>query len=269
MDAVKKNERIPRVLIFGGTTESLRVLDFLEGFDLYVVLSVATEYGRECAGKHGRLQVICGRMDREEILSYIKENFIHLVIDATHPFALEITANIRWACKEAQTEYMRCLREELEAAEEMPVQIVRVSSVDEAGEDLSVTEGNILITTGSKELRKFCRIPDYKTRCFARVLSVPESVQSSVECGFTGRNLIAMRPPFSKEMNVATIHYADAVFFVTKETGDAGGMKEKIQACLETGTTLVVIRRPREAGGLVEEICDELDKKFLKYRLTV
>ena len=113
MDAVKKNERIPRVLIFGGTTESLRVLDFLEGFDLYVVLSVATEYGRECAGKHGRLQVICGRMDREEILSYIKENFIHLVIDATHPFALEITArrpgqNISGVCEKSWKRQRRC-----------------------------------------------------------------------------------------------------------------------------------------------------------------
>lgn len=265
----EKAEDIPRVLIFGGTTESLSILDFLKGFDLDVVLSVATEYGRECAGKYERTQIISGRMDREEIFLYIRKESVDLVIDATHPFAMEITANIRWACEKAQTEYIRCLREEMEAPKEMPGQIVSVSSVGEAVEYLSSTKGNILITTGSKELKRFCEIPDYQTRCYARVLSVPESVRSSAKCGFSGRNLIAMHAPFSKEMNIATIHYADAAFFVTKETGDAGGMKEKLKACSETGTTLVVIRRPKETGSSVEEICDKLDEKFQKYRLTV
>lgn len=269
MEVFEEKGKIPRVLIFGGTTESLSVLDFLIGFDLDVILSVATEYGRECAGEDRRVQVICGRMDRGEILSYIRKNSIDLVIDATHPFAVEATANIRWACGEAQTEYRRCLREEMSVPAKTEGQIVCVSSVEEAVEYLRLTKGNILITTGSKELKRFCEIPDYQTRCYARVLSVPESVCSSANCGFSGRNLIAMRAPFSKEMNIATIHYADAAFFVTKETGDAGGMKEKIQACFETGTTLVVIRRPKEAGGSVEEVCDELDKKFEKYRLTV
>lgn len=150
--------------------------------------------------------------------------------------------------------------------DEMPGEIVCMDSVREAVEYLKSVKGNILITTGSKELWKFCEIPDYQTRCFARVLSVPDSVASSAGCGFLGRHLIAMQAPFSKEMNIATIHYADASFFVTKESGEAGGMKEKIQACSETGTTLVVIRRPGETGKPVKEVCGDLDKKFQKYK---
>ncbi len=280
MEAFEKEKgKIPGVLIFGGTTESLAILDDLQDFDLDVTLSVATEYGRECAGKRKGVKIISGRMDREEILLYIREHSVDLVIDATHPFALEVTENIRWACEQIPVEYIRCLRDEIKLQDEMrgqdctdaqtELQVVYVASVSEAAAYLSSTKGNILITTGSKELSKFCEIPDYRTRCYARVLSVPESVKSGAECGFIGRNLIAMHPPYSKEMNIAVIHYADAAFFVTKETGKAGGMREKMQACSETGTTLVVIRRPGEAGSSVRELRMELDQRFQKYKQTV
>ena len=264
----EKKGKMPGVLVFGGTTESLAILDFLRRFDIDVTLSVATEYGRESVRADEKAEVICGRMDREEILELIAGRPIHLVIDATHPFAVAISDNIRWACERAPAEYIRCLREKMkETEDEKPEKMICVDSLQEAVEYLKSVKGNILITTGSKELRKFCEIPDYQTRCYARVLSVPDSVESSARCGFRGRHLIAMQAPFSKEMNIATIHYAGASFFVTKESGAAGGMKVKIQACSETGTTLVVIRRPGETGKPVKEVCDDLDKKFQKYRI--
>lgn len=260
-----KTEKIPRVLIFGGTTESRVILDFLKEFNVDVFLSVATEYGKESVGAKGK--VSCRRMDGEEILSFMKERDIDLVVDATHPFATEISRHVRWACERASVECLRCLREETkEAKNEKPEAIVYVDSIKEAVEYLMSVKGGILITTGSKELKEFCRIPDYRERCVARVLSVPGSVESGAECGFSGRNLIAMQAPFSKEMNIATIHYANAAFLVTKESGDIGGMKEKMQACSETGTTLVIVRRPRETGRTVEEICDDLGKMFQKYK---
>lgn len=264
----EKKGKMPRVLVFGGTTESLTILYFLRRFDIDVTLSVATEYGRESVRADEREEIICGRMDREQILELIKGCSIRLVIDATHPFAVEVSDNIRWACERASVEYIRCLREKMkETEDEKPEKMICLDSLQEAVEYLKSVKGNILITTGSKELRKFCEIPDYQTRCYARVLSVPDSVESSAGCGFTGRHLIAMQAPFSKEMNIATIHYADAAFFVTKESGAAGGMKEKIQACSETGITLIVIRRPGETGKPLKEVCDDLDKKFQKYRI--
>ena len=254
--------KLPGILLFGGTTESLELLAFLRTLRAEVTVSVATEYGKEGIAEDEKTKVICGRMDREEMSSFIQEHSIDLVIDATHPFAAEVTRQIMQACERTETEYIRCLREETKTPEEGTDQAVYVSSVKEAVEYLKTVKGRILITTGSKELRRFCEIPDYRARCCARVLSVPDSIMSSAECGFSGKNLIAMQAPFSKEMNIAAIHYADADFFVTKESGDAGGMKEKIQACTETGTTLVVIRRPKETGRSVEEVCKDLREKY-------
>lgn len=260
---------MPKVLVFGGTTESLAVLEILQKFRIGTYISVATEYGKECIGTDERVNVICGRMDREEMAAFMRKNPVDLVIDATHPFAVEVSGHIQWACRETKTEYIRCLRERTEAEKDKTDSAVYAASIQEAVEYLKSTRGNILITTGSKELKRFCEIPDYRTRCYARVLSVPDSVESSAACGFSGRNLIAMRAPFSKEMNIATIHYADASYFVTKETGDAGGMWEKIQACQETGATLVVIRRPEEEGCSVEEIRDYLEMRYEKFKVTV
>lgn len=255
----KKN---PRVLVFGGTTESLALLEFLRGTKMEVLLSVATEYGREGIREDEKTKVVCGRMGGEEILAFIEENAASLVIDATHPFATEVTGHIRRACGELSVEYIRCLRKEAKGQAEDGAHMVYAASIQEAAEYLKAVEGNILITTGSKDLGEYCRIPDYRARCYARVLSVPESVMKSAECGFAGRHLMAMQGPFSKEMNIAAIHYAEAAFFVTKESGVAGGMKEKIQACAETGTTLVVVRRPRETGNSVEEICRYIKERY-------
>lgn len=260
-----KKEKIPRVLIFGGTTEGRVILDFLRKFNVEVILSVATEYGKECVEPKGLTEVSCRRLDGEEILSFMKERAVELVIDATHPFATEISGHIRRACEKAAVECLRCLREETEKTESGQSTVVYVESIKEAVEYLSSVEGGILITTGSKDLKEFCQIPDYRARCVARVLSVPGSVDASAGCGFSGRNLIAMQAPFSKEMNIATIHYSNASFLVTKESGDIGGMQEKMQACSETGTTLVIIRRPEETGRTIKEICDALDVKYRKY----
>ena len=74
-----------------------------------------------------------------------------------------------------------------------------------------------------------------------------------------GAHLIAMQGPFSKELNIAMLKDTDADYFVTKESGKAGGFEEKLEAAKETGVTLVVIGRPAETGHSVEET-----KKYLQ-----
>ena len=61
---------------------------------------------------------------------------------------------------------------------------MRVESVPEAVEYLQNTTGNVLIATGSKELKEYTRIAGYKERCYARVLSTQVSVEESIRLGF-------------------------------------------------------------------------------------
>ena len=106
--------------------------------------------------------------------------------------------------------------------------MVCVDSVQEAAAYLSGTTGNILATTGSKELKSYTVIPEYEERVYARVLSLPEVVKSCAELGFTGKHLICMQGPFSLEMNTAMLRQYDIRYMVTKETGKNGGFPEKV-----------------------------------------
>ena len=80
-----------------------------------------------------------------------------------------------------------------------------MESTEKAAELLSGTEGNIFLTTGSKELSKFTVIPDYQERLFARVLSIPSVISSCAELGIEGKHLIGMQGPFSTEINEAML----------------------------------------------------------------
>ena len=137
------------------------------------------------------------------------------------------------ACKETQTGYIRCLREMETSSEDLAGQEqVRdfLNLSERQPSFLSTTEGKILITTGSKELKEYTKIGNYQERCFARVLSTKAAMEESVRLGFEGKHLIAMQGPFSEEMNLALLHQTRARYFVTKESGKAGGFEEKLKA---------------------------------------
>ena len=251
------------ILIFSGTTEGNKIAERLRDAPVKMYISVATEYGKVCAGSYPNAEILTGRKNQKEIEHLIREKQISLVIDATHPYARIVTENVKAACEACGTEYIRCLREKDETEENEAVdtgRVVIVEDVNEAVHFLKDTEGNILITTGSKELKEYTEIPDYRNRCYARVLSTEQAVSDSCALGFEGKHLIAMQGPFSKEMNVATLRQIGADYFVTKESGKAGGFPEKLLAAEEAGVVLVVVGRPQEEGMEVREVLEYLDK---------
>ena len=209
---MKKN-----ILIFAGTTEGRQLAEYAVKKGIPCIVSAATEYGEELLEndlqlqkekhKKSELRVIHGRMDQQEMEAFFEKEQVGLVIDATHPFAVIVTENIQRACKNSGIEYLRCLRDFLTEARAVRSEkfacertnaitksdssVVCVNSVEEAVDYLEQTQGNILITTGSKELDKYTRLTNYKERCYARVLSVLPSVMQSIDLGFSGKHLIA------------------------------------------------------------------------------
>ena len=244
------------ILIFAGTTEGRILAGYASAHSVRCFVSVATDYGKSLIGHLENITLLTGRMDEEEMERFIEENDIRLVIDATHPFAREVTENIRSACEKVRTRsevrYVRCIRPfENRSSDE---QIIYTESVQEAVEYLKKTTGNILIATGSKELHLYTEIENYRERCFARVLSTEPAVRESVRLGFEGKHLFAMQGPFAPDLNLALLRQTKASYFVTKETGKAGGFEEKAEAAEMTGAVLVVIGRPEENGESVETV---------------
>ena len=249
-----------QVIIFAGTTEGRTISEYLASCKVPVTACVATEYGETLLTENEYLKVHAGRMDQEEIAAFIREKGAELVIDATHPYAAVVSENVAAACEREQVDYVRLIRG---SSAESVDQAVLVGSVDEAVEYLKKTEGNILATTGSKELFKYTQIPGFEKRLFARVLSTGEVAATCEKLGFVGKNLICMQGPFSEALNIAMLHQFDCKYLVTKETGKAGGFEEKLHAAKAAGATLVLVGRPPEQKGYsYDEVLEMMRIRF-------
>ena len=258
-DMAEKGSRIrqKKAVLFAGTTEGRLLAAYLAGLGCRVVVCVATEYGRDVLERgspdnsnpdNSLLDIRQGRLDRESMEELLEEVRPGMVIDATHPYATEVTENIKQACKAfPQIRFIRCLRRESSPTGD---DVIHVPDVKAAVQWLAGREGGILVTTGVKELAVFCSLPDYRQRIFARVLPSVESVDICRKLGYEGRHIIAMQGPFSTEMNLALLREFQCRFLVTKDGGRAGGMDGKLEASRAAGAQAVLIDRPESAGGI-------------------
>ena len=291
-----------KVVIFGGTTEGRQLAGYLIKLNkqqkmqkIQVHVCVASEYGAQVLPEDDALKVHVGRLEQADMQEFLQEVQADICVDATHPYAVIVTQNIYQACKVVGVPYVRVRREMQEESgntdptmQEEPGNTdpaMRMSGAyiggadgkrytDETSNSIYVKDtqaavdylkgvtGNILITTGSKELHLYTQIPDYESRCTARVLPTRSVVEACTELGFTGKHLICMQGPFDLEMNLATLRYADADFLVAKASGKNGGYDEKCEAALAMGVHLVVIGCPKEQVEPVMSLVQA--EKFLR-----
>lgn len=269
-------EHMKQIILFAGTTEGRQLSEWLSGEGLDVLACVATEYGSLLMKEQEHLEVRKGRLTKEEMEHLFRKEGQPLVLDVTHPYAVEVSENIRAACEKAGCEYLRLIRSAYGTQttshksdfcamgkKQAEDDCVVVQSVKDAADWLAGTKGRILVTTGSKELHYFTNIPNYRERVYARVLATPEVVAHCSELGFIGQHLICMQGPFTKEMNIAMLRQFHASWLVTKESGKEGGSPEKLEAAKEAGAKVVLVGRPMEQTGVsVKEGIKILRERF-------
>lgn len=242
------------VLIFSGTVDGRELSWKLADMGIDVTVCVATEYGAEEEGVHEGVTVLAGKKPPEEIVKLL--DGMTLCVDATHPFATHISKSIISACEEAGVPHMRLGRPESKVAEGEHVKYV--DSVEDVVKYLSDREGNIMLTTGAKDLSKYAPLgPD---RLYPRVLPFVTSLESCEKAEIPRHNIIAMQGPFGEEINVALMHQFDIKYMVTKDSGKAGGFDDKAAAAKKAGADMVIIRRPEEVTQTEEEIINRCKK---------
>ena len=242
------------IVIFSGTTEGRLLSHLLAEKGAQVTVCVATEYGCEEQGEAPGITVLTGRKTVEEMTTLLRGS--DLCVDATHPYAVAVTENIRRACGLAGVPCRRLLRDRSADTDALVV-----DSAEAAAKLMADREGNILLATGMKELSAFAGISP--ARLYPRVLPTGDSIAACERAGIPHRNIIAMQGPFSAELNEALIRQFHIAYLVTKDGGKAGGFQEKVQAAENAGIELVLIRRPEETGETFEEIaaaCEEMMK---------
>ena len=248
-----------KLVIFAGTSEGRMLAEFVSRmpFAKQCIFSVATEYGSELISDYPNIRVHEGRMDEKAIKDFLIAEKCEAVIDSTHPYAKEVTCNIKKAAQDCKVEYIRLLRCEICHEGE---NIITLSSMGELSRYINEHDGRFFVTTGSKELHLLKSVED-KERLVVRVIPSVESINLCKDAKIPSKNIIAMQGPFTAEMNLATLVQYSCDYLVTKSTGKPGGFDDKLQCCKE-GYKLVVIERPLEEEGLSLEECK---KKVVDY----
>ena len=245
------------IVLFAGTTEGRKLSEYLAASEMQHTVCVATEYGEFVLEENPFRELHCGRMDREQIRAFLSKKECAAVVDATHPYAEMITENIRAAMEGMEIPYLR-LKRELSFSEDAE-NVRRFATNEACAEALEQIEGNILLTTGSKELEKYCISENVKSRLYVRVLPSLESISLCEKQGVKGKQIIAMQGPFTTEMNEAMIRQFGISCLITKQSGKTGGYSEKLEAAEKAGISVFVIGQPDETGGYsFSELCREL-----------
>lgn len=233
------------ILVLGGTTEAREIARYLqeEGFPL--CLTTVSAHGAQLARNHGVDKVQQGALNREDLVSLIKEENIRVVIDATHPYAENIRLLAQRTAQELGIAYGRFVR----AASPLPEHplLYIVGSYQAGAEQAGALGDSIFLTVGSKRLSFFMDCPALESKKLtARVLPEAEVLKLCHELGLGPGNIIAAQGPFSREANRWMFSHYGAQVVVTKESGPTGGFLAKWEACLDLNIPLVVIQRPAE-----------------------
>jgi len=245
------------ILVLGGTSDSLLICEALSLAGAAYKISVTTAYGESLSLKYTQ-HVIAKALNLEEMMVLIRQEEIDTIIDATHPYAVEVSKIAMQVAENLKLRYVRYERKSLleEGAYE---KLYRVESIEEAAILARRIGNNIFLGTGSKNLDKFWNLLEGK-KLFARVLPTSQVLRLCEEIGFEADQIIAMKGPFSTEVNEVLFKSYSIDLVITKESGKEGGFLEKIEACKHLEIPVIVIQRETiDYPCMVNEISDVLE----------
>jgi cobalt-factor III methyltransferase len=231
------------VWVFAGTADGNALASRIAESGARVVVSTATFYGRELALiKLPGVPVRSGRIGIDARRRELQVLRARAIVDATHPFAAEISAQLIGLAKELHIPYLRFERK----AGECPESAILCESMGEAAAKAIAMGKRIFLATGSKDLQIFLSHPGASV-CdwFVRVAPEPESLERALSLGLPRERIFAMQGPCSRELNEALWKDWEIDCVITKESGAPGGFSAKATAAHSLGIPLIVVNRPR------------------------
>lgn len=264
----KNGELILMIGLILGTVEGKYIVSALNKFTDDLLISTATVYGGELLGKYKYKILNDKPLKIEELRALLKRNFVKLLIDASHPYALEITKNVLGVCTELNIEYLRYERSSsLEKFKSNP-KIIEVEDYLALEELLKKVKGNILNTTGSRNIDKFMNF-GLENRIIHRVLPTEKVIKECNELGVLVKDIIAMQGPVSKELNISLIKEYEVKAVILKDSGREGGTEEKLLACTTCDVFAFVIKRSNIKYKKVFNDIDELVEYIKKVKCNI
>lgn len=255
------------ILLIGGTKDASNITKHIkEKYDSYILTTTTTEYGSKLAIESGSDDTIAKPLLKDEFITLIENNEFNLLIDATHPYASHITQTTVSLSKLFSIDYIRFERPPSNLDNVDTSRVHEVISLDEAGQLIAsdFTSGNVLHLAGANTMEPILKYVPVN-RFYARILKVPKSVEKCKMLNLPEEHIIPMKGTSSLEENLKIIEETQASVMITKESGDIGGVTNKINAANLKDIGVIMLKRPKirdlNKNDIVSNL-DELDEKI-------
>lgn len=249
--------RTEKVLVVGGTSETRPLVERLLSGGHEVLVSQATEVDLDLP-TDGRLSLRRGRLDRDGFRHLLAESGTTRVVDASHPFAVELHRELAGACALQGIPRIRF---------ERPVSSMRGNGVQEVPDHrtaaLAATRHGkpVLLTTGSRNLLAYVEAARAASvPLFARVLPGIESEDACRRAGLAPERIEFARGPFSVAQTRDLLRRWGIGVLVAKDGGMASGLAERLEAACREDVPVVLVRRPGPEPGAAGSIAEVLER---------
>lgn len=244
---------IRKILLIGGTSDSVLLSKGLVGAGYEVMASQATEavldYPEQVVVRRGRL-------DGDGFCALVHAERIGAILDAAHPFATALHDTVREVAEICGVPLLRLERE----ASSLPSWVHVVEDPAAAAELAFELGDTVLVTTGSRTLETYVeRAREVGGMLWARMLPCEESRAVAARCALPEEQIAWGRGPFAMEDTLELLRRSGAWVVVAKDSGEAGGLSERIEAAEIHGAKVVAIRRPVRVLGAVGSVEEMLE----------
>jgi precorrin-6A/cobalt-precorrin-6A reductase len=233
------------ILLLGGTAETALLALKIAEQGLKVLVSTATDIPLAIP-LHQGISTRQGRLDKNGMAALIHTEGIRAIVDCTHPYADLVHQTTGRVAAGLSIPCFTLIRP---SGIKNGDSILYAANHEEAACLAVSFHRPVLLTTGSQNLAPYVReASGANTRLIVRVLPERDSLGACRAAGIADENIIARRGPFSTEENRATIREFAIGVLVAKDSGQAGGTPEKIEAARREACRIVVVRRPDHQG---------------------
>ena len=231
------------IFIIAGTEDGRKLAGFLLKNNLQVTASVVSEYGKSLLEQYEGIKINDKKLEEVEIYNLLTIEKFSVLVDASHPYAVNVSKNAMAACHKVNIPYIRYERESLPLNYD---KLFHVDDYDNAAKKAAEFGKNIFLTTGSRNLKIFVESPALKDcNIIARVLPTSEVLSLCEKLGLSPKNIVAMQGRFSTELNIELFKHYKADVIVTKDSGEIGGVDTKLEAAKILNLPVILIDRPK------------------------
>ena len=225
------------VLIFGGTTEGKKVAEQFDTIGQNYFYSTLTDAHQNVKGKR-----VFGEMDATKLYSFCAENTIRMIVDAAHPFAVNLHTNIYHVSSKLNIEVIRFERKFPER-QSNKLLCYFDSYEDLTNKLLQKKHRNILALTGVQTIETFRPVWE-KRNCYFRILNTDLSKEKAKQTGISSGLVIPMQPEADAQELIQLATKLKAEILLTKESGESGFFETKVEAAEQLNIPLWVVKRP-------------------------